>query len=76
MKQYEPTQGQVRCVKRFAIFPKKIGREHRWLETYYMKQVYKVYVMLKNTWGDERFIDKEEYLNWRKEQKNGRSKDI
>ena len=35
-----PVHGQTRQRKWFAIFPVKIGRHIRWLETVHVKQVY------------------------------------
>ena len=61
--------GYKRIIKRFALFPIKIDREIRWLETCYISQVYnkldgycdKYDVSF---WGDQGFVSKDEYIQY------------
>ena len=51
-----PRDGEVRIVRRFALFPIGIDGEYRWLETCYIKQKYS-YVL---SWYNVEFSTKEE----------------
>ena len=51
-----PKDGDLRVIKRFALFPIGIKGEYRWLETCYIKQRYSSIL----SWYNEEFFTKEE----------------
>lgn len=55
-----------RIVKRFAIFPILISGEYRWLETVYIKQIYRYDFerMFEFYWENEQFVTKQDYENY------------
>ena len=58
-------QKDMRVIKRFLIFPVRIGKEYRWLEIAYIKQLYRngCYGI---GWYNEEFVDKDAYVIHRK----------
>lgn len=49
--------GDVRIVRKFLLFPKRIGREVRWLEFANIEQKYHFY---KFYWADIRYVDQQQ----------------
>lgn len=62
--------GDIRIVKRFALFPIRILREKYWLQTVYIKQKYEDTISNCGTyseeWEDIEFVTKEEYLKYKR----------
>lgn len=54
-------RGNLRCVKRFALWPVRIKEEYRWLETVYIIQRRLGY---ERFWHNESFEDEEVYNRW------------
>ena len=59
--------GDMRIIKRFALFPITVKYETRWLETVYILQIRKHFIgyLLSDYWDDIGFTDKAEYKKWR-----------
>lgn len=52
MRWYAPKRGDVRVIKKFAIFPITINGETRWLEWVRIRQTFAITI-----WIDEGFVD-------------------
>lgn len=63
---YEPRVGDVRTVKRFALFPIRAGEEWAWMETVWIKQrrvptaVYDWCTLVEEYWENVEFVNPEE----------------
>ena len=62
MRWKKPKDEDVRCVKRFALFPIELNNEVVWLENVYIKQryVWNSWCGLQG-WVDENFISEKDY---------------
>ena len=58
MRYVLPSDGDVRMVSEFALFPKTVGKEVRWFERVHYRKVY-----FYGFWYErpDRFLTKEEY---------------
>lgn len=54
-----------RTVRRFALFPIRVGDEYRWLETVYIQQ-HLAWDGICISWVNARFADKKQWKEWRK----------
>ena len=65
MKKQLPIHGEIRIIKRFALFPILCrSREFAWFETVYVKQKYSYgYMDYPRGWIDMCFVDEDEYDN-------------
>ena len=52
-----------RVIRRFAIFPRIVDKETRWLEVVYIEQTYHeaCYAEDYNSWKNNAFVTKEDY---------------
>ena len=54
--------GDIRYIKRFALFPIRAGFQLKWLEMCYIKQKYCL-SWYEDWWENETFISKERFYN-------------
>ena len=65
MKWRTPQDGDLRIVKRFALFTIEIKYDDiRWLEYFYVKQEYMDSLIYPKGWYDGPFVEEEEYLEY------------
>jgi hypothetical protein len=58
-KNPNPKDGDVRIIKRFALFPINTPHETRWLEFVRIEQRYEGYNWADDGWQNTQFIDSE-----------------
>lgn len=62
----------MKVVRRFALFPIRIGYEYRWLEVVYIRRFKRDPYIL---WRNDKFVDKETFIKSKKKQGITRNKE-
>lgn len=75
MEWNKPDRGATRIIKKFALFPKCLGGQFKWLQTCYIEQRYcwGSGFLDNDYWDDVEFVTEEKYLK-EKEEKMGEKK--
>ena len=72
MRRRHPKLGDIRIVRRFLIFPKRLNYETRWMEWAHIKQIREVVAFKRSgmddisCWVTDSFVDKEDLDRERK----------
>lgn len=68
-----PCGGDIKIVKRFALFPIKAGHRIKWLETCYIQ---KSYSSRDQWWNNNWFVDKDEYESFKRRKRDSNENNL